>query len=598
VRVHEGKALLAGLAALALGLTACSSSGGGGNATSGAASSSGGASSSSSSSGNGGAGTGAFQDCSANPNTCNSGDTKPGGTIRYTIEKTIDGWNLNFSEHNVFDYAEVLDGILPPVFNASPDLKPFLNQDLMVSADSSTKGGKQTIVYKVNPDAVWSDGQPIGYDDFKYMWDFSDPSHCKNCGPSSTAGYTEISDMKSSDNGKTITVTLKHPFADWQSMFGSLMPAHLAKEHGYDGSSAGIEKSFKWFDENVPDWSGGPMLITKYQKDQAVTETPNPKWYGKTKSSLDSLIFRIITDQTQEVPALQNGEVDAIYPQPNTDVLQAVQSVPDTQYFIGKGLIWEHYNLNEKNPFLSDKPLRQAIFTAVNRQDIIDRTIGQFVPNASPTGNHIYVPGQPGYQDNTSAAGQGQGNLDAAKKLLTDAGYKGVGSSLKTPDGKTVTLSCTYSEGNAYRQTECEIMQQTLKELGVSNVKLRTTADLSELDTGNYDIIVFAWVGTPYPVAGAQQIYTFGGGTHFAYTYNKDAKVEDLINQAFGTTDQNQVQSLLNQADKLMQTDAFELPLYQKPTFLAAKTNIVNIRDNATSVGPPYNVQEWGIKAT
>jgi len=598
VRAHTGKALVAGIAAAVLALTACSSSGGsGGNSTS---ANPGGKSTSapSSSSGNGGTGNGAFADCSTSPNTCNSGTAKQGGTVRYTIEKTIDGWNINFSEHNVFDTAEVLDGVMPLVFNAGPDLKPFLNTDMMTSADSAESNGVQTITYKVKPEAVWNDGQPIGYDDFKYMWAFSDPAQCTKCGPSSTAGYDSIKSMKSSDGGKTVTVVMKKPFADWQSMFGTLMPAHVAKQHGYDGTAKGIQASFKWFDENVPNWSGGPMIISNYQKDTAVTETPNPKWYGATKSKLDTVIFRIITDQTQEVPALQNNEVDAIYPQPNTDILQAVQGLSGVQFNIGKGLIWEHYNLNEKNKFLADKTLRQAIFTAVKREDIINRTIGQFVPDAAPMGSHIYVPGQPGYQDNTTATGQGAGNVDKAKQMLTDAGYTGVGSSLKTKDGKTVTLSCTYSEGNPYRQTECEIMQSTLKALGVQNVKLRTTADLSELGTGNYDIIVFAWVGTPYPVAGAQQIYTLKGGAFAAYTYNNDPAAEKLINQAFGTVDQNKVHSLLNQADKLLQADAFELPLYQKPTFLAANTNIVNLRDNATSVGPPYNIQEWGVKAS
>ena len=36
------------------------------------------------------------------------------------------------------------------------------------------------------------------------------------------------------------------------------------------------------------------------------------------------------------------------------------------------------------------------------------------------------------------------------------------------------------------------------------------------------------------------------------------------------------------------------MPLYQKPTFLAFGDNAVNVRDNATQAGPPYNVAEWG----
>jgi peptide/nickel transport system substrate-binding protein len=158
-----------------------------------------------------------------------------------------------------------------------------------------------------------------------------------------------------------------------------------------------------------------------------------------------------------------------------------------------------------------------------------------------------------------------------------------------------VTFRCTYSAGNTNRQTECTEVQNTLKQLGI-NVTLKTTTDLSELGTGNFDMIVFAWVGTPFVVAGAQQIYELKGGAD--YGFNNDPAAEALINQAAGQTDAAKVQGLLNQADKLIVADAYSLPLYQKPTFLAAYNNIVNLRDNATSSGPPVNVQDWGIKAS
>lgn len=599
MRVHTGKALLAGVAALALGLTACSSSGGGGNTP--APTGTGGGSPTSTGSNNnataGTAGTGAFTNCATQQNTCNSGNVKPGGTIVYTLEKTPAGWNNNLAASNVFETGEMLDGILPSVYNASPDLKPFLNTDLMKSAASVVKNGKQILTYKIQPNAVWNDGTPINYDDFKYTWDWSDPSHCKDCGPASTSGYTSIGSMKSEDNGKTVVVTMKQPFGDWQSMFSNMLPAHIAKAHGDDGTSKGINTSFQWFNKDFPTYSGGPLQMTKYVKNTSATEVPNPKWYGKTKPAVNQVIFRMITDQTAEAPALQNGEVDALYPQPNTDLLNAVKGISGTQYYIGKGLNWEHFNLNEKNQFLKDKTLRTAIFTAVNRQDIVNRTIGTFVPGASTMGSHMYVPGQAGYQDNVTPLGLGAGNVDKAKQLLTSAGYTGVGSALKTSSGTPVKLRCTYSAGNTFRQTECTLMQTTLKELGIP-VTLKTTQDLSELGNGNFDIIVFAWVGTPFPVAGAQQIYTTNGGTFGAYTHNSDPQADALINKAVTELNPTKVQSLLNQADVLLEKDCFELPLYQKPTMLAAKSDLVNMRDNATSVGPPYNVQEWGVKAS
>jgi peptide/nickel transport system substrate-binding protein len=305
--------------------------------------------------------------------------------------------------------------------------------------------------------------------------------------------------------------------------------------------------------------------------------------------------FHIITDQTAEPTALQNNDVQVLYPQPSKDLVDQVNNIPNVNTYLGKGLVWEHFDFNEKNEFLKDQKLRLAIFTAINRQDIIDRTIGQFVPGAQPLGNHMYVPGQPGYQDNVTDTGQGSGDVAKAKDILTKAGYTGVGTALKTKDGQTVTFRCTYSEGNTNRQTECETVQSTLKQLGI-NVTLKTTTDLSELGTGDFDLIVFAWVGTPFVVAGAQQIYELKGGAD--YGFNNDPAAEKLINEAATSTDPTEVQSKLNEADKLIMADAYSLPLYQKPTYLAAYSNIVNLRDNATSSGPPVNVQEWGIKAS
>jgi peptide/nickel transport system substrate-binding protein len=337
------------------------------------------------------------------------------------------------------------------------------------------------------------------------------------------------------------------------------------------------------------------MKISAYAKDTSITEVPNPRWYGKTKSTLDKLTFKIITDQTQEPTALQNNEVQAIYPQPNADLVDQVSKIPNVQTYLGKGLVWEHFDFNEKNKFLKDKTLRVALFTAINRKDIIARTVGQYVPGATPLGNHMYVPGQPGYQDNVTDTGQGSGDLAKAKKMLTDAGYTGVGTSLKTKDGQAVTFRCTYSAGNTNRQQECAIAQNTAKKLGI-NITLKTTPDLGELGTGDFDMIVYAWVGTPFVVAGAQQIYTLKGGAD--YGFNNDPAAEANIKKAAISTDPKEVQTLLNDADKLITADAYSLPLFQKPTFLASYNNLVNIRDNATASGPPVNVQDWGQKAS
>jgi peptide/nickel transport system substrate-binding protein len=532
-----------------------------------------------------------FADCTTKPNDCNGGKTKQGGTLTYTIEKKITGWNLLDADSNTFDFQEVLDGVLPSAFNTSPDFSTPVNTDMMASIEQ-TSTNPQTIVYKIRKEAVWNDGTPITADDFIYNWQTQNGKDCKDCSAATNAGYDQMKSVTASDDGKTVTVVYNTPYADWKAPFGPIYPAHLAKQHG------DLATSWKWFNETQPSYSGGPYQISEYQKDVSVTLVPNPKWYGKTKASLDKLVFRIITDQAQEVPALQNNEVQAIYPQPNQDIVNQVKALaPNVQYTLGKGLTWEHLDLNLKNKFLADKALRQAIFTAVNRQSMIDKTVGQFTPGLKPLNNHNFMPGIDGYKDVISSTDAGNGDVEKAKKLLTDAGYKGVGTALTTPTGEPVTLRISYTTGNSLRKASAELFQGDMQKALGLKVEITPTQALGKtLTAGDYDAIIFAWVDTPFPYSGAQQLWASDSSSNYGKWVNPQS--DALLKQAASEPDSKKAAEILNQADQLLANDFYVLPLFQKPTFLAVYSQYANIRDNPTNVGPPYNTQEWGLRAT
>jgi peptide/nickel transport system substrate-binding protein len=554
---------------------------------------------------------GSLADCGTDPVNCNKGATAQGGTVTYTIEKKISGWNLNDALSNTFDFAEVLDAVLPAgPFIVQPDFQVVNNPDF-VSSVEVTSTNPETVVYKIKPEAVWDDGTPIDVQDFIYAWKTQNGKDCPppetdadgnpvagstGCYQASTAGYDQVASVTGSDNGKTVTVVYSTPFADWKLPFGTLYPAHIAAQHGDINTAAGLASAWKWFNDNVPTYSGGPYKISDFVKDTSVTLVPNDKWYGAVKPSLDKLIFRIITDQTAEVPALQNGEVNAIYPQPNQDIVDSVKNLPNVSYTLGQGLTWEHFDLNGKNPMLKDAALRKAIFTAIDRQEIIDKTVGLFVPGLKPLNSHNFVPGQAGYKDTITPTGQGAGNVDAAKQILTQAGYQGVGTALKTPSGQDVKLRFRYTEGNTLREQSGELLQAQLAKLGIQ-LTLEPLTDLGgTLVSGDFDIIIFAWVGNPFPYAGGIQLWKSDSGSN--YSHFADAQSDQLLQQAATNPDNNAGNDLLNQSDAILSAAAYVLPLFQKPTFLAADTNIANLRNNSTSVGPPYNVQEWGLRAS
>ncbi len=542
----------------------------------------------------------AFAGCESNPNTCNSaepGKLKQGGQLTYVIEKNIANWNLLSVEGNVLETGWVLKGLLPYTFWTKPDLTVALNNDLLDSA-VVTSVNPQTIVYKIKVNAVWSDGTPITADDFVYNWKVQNGRDCPNCTPATTAGFNQVHSVVGSDNGKTVTVTLSKPFTDWKQMWGSgspLYPAHIAAQHGDIKTPQGLAASFTWFGTTPSNYSGGPFQLDNFRNKESVTLVPNPQWYGQ-RPKLDRLIYRIITDSRLEPTALQNREVQVIYPQPEIDLVQQVRNIPGVSSFIGFGLSWEHFDLNLRNTFLAEPALRTAMFTAVDRQAMIDKTVGQFTNKIKPLNSHNFVPQESGYEDVVSETGQGSGNVARAKQILAAAGYKIVDGQLRTPFGRPVPpMRIRYTVGNQIRQTECELFAQQVKPLGIT-VQVASTDDLGgTLFKGDYDIVVFSWVATPFPYANAVQLWVTGQGNNVGGYSNPD--VDRLIAAANSSTDEAQAKEMLNQADRRLTKDAYVLPLYQKPTFIALDDTIANVRSNSSLDGPPYNLMEWGFRA-
>ena len=543
-------------------------------------------------------GGGGLADCGQNPLTCNSADNlQQGGQLAFAIEKNIENWNVTTSEGNVFESAMALKGVLPYTFVTLPDLNVGLNKDMLVSAEQ-TSTDPQTIVYKIKTEAAWDDGTPISADDFVFNWKVQNGKDCPDCEPALTTGYDQLASVVGSDGGKTVTATFAKPYTDWQNLWSSgapLYPAHIGAKQGDVNTPAGLKAATDYFAATVPNYTGGPYKVEKWDPNVALTTVPNPKWYGATKPKLDRVIFRVITDATQEPTALQNNEVQVIYPQPQVDLVQQVQNIPGVQQTQGLGLTWEHFDFNMTNPFLAAKPLREALYTAVNRQEIIDKTVGQFNKDVKPLNSHGFVSNQPGFEDTAGGSGQGSGDIEKAKKILTDAGYKGVGTALVAPDGQAVPpLRIRYTVGNAIRQSQCELFAQYAKQLGVTVTIQPTDALGKTLSSTDFDVIVYAFVSSPFPFANAQQSFvTSQGGNYGKYS---NPEVDRLLNEAAASTNVDEARKKLNDADKLIWADAFMLPLYQKPTFIALRNNVGNVRNNSSLDGPPYNVLEWGLR--
>ncbi|MEO3872235.1 ABC transporter family substrate-binding protein [Nonomuraea sp. B12E4] len=539
-----------------------------------------------------------FSECPKAPATCNTGQRRQGGQLIYALEQQWTNWNVNSAGGNLLYSAQALALLNPGIFSQNPDAKVGLNTDLMESAELVDP---TTIVYKIRKEAVWDDGTPISVKDLQYLWRVANGKDCDvaKCTPYTQAGFDQIESIESPD-GKTVTVKLSKPFAEWQAMWqqSRIYPAHIAeKAVGPLDNEANLAKAVEFFSKTVPTWSGGPYKLQEYKQGDSLVMVPNPRWYGKEKPTLDRLIFKIITDVPQLPTALANREVNAIYPQPQVDMVQQLKQDQNSNFYIGPGLGWEHFDIRTTNEFLKDKALRQALFTAVDRQALIDKTVGQFAPDIKPLNNYNLFEGvSPHYKDVITPTGAGGGDIEKAKSVLTEAGYKVNPDGLVTPDGKKVApLRLRYTGGNEVRKVMCEQFAEMVRPLGVT-LKVEPTDDLSgTLGSGDFDIMIFGWTGTIFPFVNAKQYWSSTSASN--YSRFGDKEIDGLLAKAVETADLAAASDLLNQALDKFAAGYAVLPIYQKPTAIAVNKDVVNIRNNPTGDGPVYNAKDWGLLA-
>ncbi len=492
---------------------------------------------------------------------------KTGGTLVYAADQEPTGFNMNTSKDYASSVGNVVDTVYPSAFHTLPDFTVSMDKHLLDSAELTNKS-PETVVYKINPKAVWSDGVPIDASDFIYMWKQQNGTN-KDLDVASTTGYENIKSVTGSDGGKTVTVVFAQPFADWKSLFSYILPSHyVQKQPG--GWNTGIDKSMPL--------SGGPFVISSYKPGDSLTLSRNDKFWGPP-AKLDKIIFRFLPVSQTQPDALKNGEVQLIYPQPQLDLVQKVRALPNVDSQTNFGLTFEHIDFNAKVPGLSDPVVRRAVATALDRNQMLNATVKQFSDKASVLGNRIYVNTQPEYKDN-APAGIGKGDVAAAQKLLESDGY------IKGPDGvyakgsQKLSFKFSTTTGNSLREQQGILFQAQMKKAGINITIANQPSKLlfPNLSKHNFEIADFAWVG---------------GQNYGLYS---NPQVDSTIKEAISSLDPATVTADWNKVDTMLWADMITIPLYQKPTFIAYDKRYGNISDNASSEGPFYNAGDWGLK--
>ena len=489
---------------------------------------------------------------------------RDGGTFRWPLSGFPPNFNYNHLDGTYAPTSDIIGGVMPSLFLSQADGTVKINENYLKSAEL-TSTDPQVATYTLRDEATWSDGTPITWRDFQAQWQTLNGSN-KSFQISSSTGYTDIASVERGISDKQVVATFARPFSDWQGLFSPLYP--VATNTNPDVFNTG-------WTQRLP-VTAGPFKVEQIdQTAKTITVVRDEKWWGR-KPRLDRIIFRTLPDEA-EFDALANNEVDFVDIGPNVNDFTRAQSTTGVNVRKALAPDLRHITFNGKpGSILADQQLRIAIQKGINSRAIAQAQIGRIVPNPTPLGNHIFVQGQQGYQDNSQVVAY---NPDEASKMLDQLGWTRQGEGTRSKNGQELVIRDVIPAQVPVADQESRQVQQFLSQIGVKVEITPVPADDlfdKNIIPGNFDIAHFSWIGTVFPISGKGSIYGTRGDTQQNFGGIGNETINNLFAEASRELDTVRRIDLANQIDREIWKTGHSLLLYQRPNVIAVRDGVAN----------------------
>lgn len=533
------------------------------------------------------------------------GGSERGGELVWAVSSGWSAWNQNTGTGNA-SATNIATAAMNPVgqvgFDWDPEGNVFYDEAIFEGEPQLINEAPMRVQVTLKEGAQWSDEAPVRLEDFIFQWysTSGDPAHAnqEKALPAGTAG-ANIASIEEPEPG-VIVFTFKEGTTDpeWPFTGGVYLPSHVAEANGFATWATDPEvmgDAVNYFNDELWTVVVGAYRPTEWAVGEYVMYEPNPNYQGATPASYDKLTMRVIEGIEAQVTELRQGTIAGCWPNDfSLEQMQPLDEQPELQYESYAGGTWSHFDINVNNSFLQDVALRQAVFTTIDIEEIKSRA---FPGTEAPwLGNHFFSEASPYYQDFTGPANYGQGDIEAARTILTGAGYTWNGEDkLVSPGGDQVLFNFRFASSNEIRKLTGEIIQAQLVELGI-DLELKGFGD-DELSTtlseGDFDMVVFSWVSNPsFSTAPDQYFSTESDSNHGSFD---DPVINELLPQVRATLDLDVAADIANQISAQAVAQAYTLPLYNSPMAIFWNTDMVEgVEVNgASQASSLWNVREW-----
>ncbi|NED98060.1 ABC transporter family substrate-binding protein [Phytoactinopolyspora alkaliphila] len=541
--------------------------------------------------------------------------------VVYAAEQEFTNYANNTSEGNLLANTHVLNQVKGGFWNYGPDGLVVPDEEFgtydLVSDDP------QTIEFNINPDAVWSDGEPIDCDDFLLGWAaqsgyYEHPTETTADGEPatlfSTAGTTGYADWVKPDcepGDKTITVEYETVNASWVLYTAVDMPAHVVAREGGMASGDELIEAIRNDDidallpaaefyntgfvmspgellpeEIIP--SSGRYKLTDWQAGQSITMEYNENYWG-TPPAARTIIFRFL-DANQQAQALQNQEIDIMDPQPSTDLVNQLEGMAGVEVHVDESFTYEHVDFNLRGDhYFNDPNLRRSFGLCLPRQLMVENLIHPQNPDAEVLNARLTYSFQPDYDFQIDGNGWedfAEQDIDESRRLLEEADMVGT------------EVRIVYTEANPRRVDQVALIRDACNQAGWDVVDAGSADPFGvEIPDGNFDVAMYAWIGSGY-VAGTASTFmtpsscTPEGTGNNSQCYSSEV-VDDLYRELLQEVDVDAQRELVKQIETQLWADLPTIPLFTHPYLLAWAEDVEGITPNPTQQGVTSTKHEW-----
>ncbi len=404
----------------------------------------------------------------------------------------------------------------------TPDLT--IGYDLATGMEASQDGLTWTV--KIRDDVKFTDGEPLTARDVAFTYNTVKKA-------SSVNDFTML-DRAEAVNDYTVVFHMTRPFSIWPYTMAivGILPGHAYDPATYGSHPIGSGRYV------LKQWDRGQQVILEY----------NPDYYGpQPRMEQVNILFM---EEDAAFLAVQAGQADLAYTSAtysdrsvNGFSLLSVRTVDNRGINLPVWLssIDEHGTVIG-NEFTWDPAARRAINMGIDRQAMIDHVL-----NGYGTPAYSVCDGLPWY----SPVNEVEYDLEGAKALLEEAGWRIGPSSHREKDGMTAWITIYYAAGDSVRQGIAAELANQLRELGIET-DIKGVGWDTAYDDALSNPLVWGWgAHTPMELYNIYHTEIYGDLANTArYSPYSNERADTLMDAALACTDLEESYALWQQAQE------------------------------------------------